>query len=86
MSDTIHAPWTPAQVEALNTYQRSGYFHPYTCGKRDQWEHGEGELIATENGWVCPDCSYTQDWAHAASVNPDLLDAHRRMLEGHFRQ
>ena len=21
-------------------------------------------LIATENGWICPVCDYTQNWAH----------------------
>jgi hypothetical protein len=25
-----------------------------------------GILIATETAWVCPHCSYRQDWAHAA--------------------
>lgn len=25
---------------------------------------GGGLLIATESGWICPDCGYTQKWAH----------------------
>lgn len=25
----------------------------------------ETNLIATENGWVCPVCDYKQDWAHS---------------------
>ena len=30
-------------------------------------EGGErGLLIATANGWVCPDCGYAQSWAYAS--------------------
>ena len=25
-------------------------------------------LVATEAGWVCPTCDYTQDWAHEAML------------------
>lgn len=76
MIDQIKSPWTPEQVAALNQYQIDGRFHPFTCGggnRRDQAhvayqaKHGGdfGQLLATENGWVCPVCGYTQDWAHA---------------------
>lgn len=72
---TITAPWSADIVAALNEWQRSGLVHPYTCGgnRMDaahstyQAEHGGdfGQLIATTTGWVCPACSYRQDWAHA---------------------
>ena len=59
--------FTPKEVEALNAYQNSRRFHPFTCGgDRTDVNHldGEGILVATESGWVCPYCSYRQDWAH----------------------
>lgn len=66
---TIHAPFTPEQVEALNRWQRNPLLHPYTCGKRTghPWdpEGDYGVLVATEAGWICRHCDYTQDWALA---------------------
>lgn len=71
-SNIIRAPWTAEQVEALNRSQQSGFVHPYTCGsgKRTEANHldKEGVLVATENGWRCLYCSYTQEWAHASSL------------------
>lgn len=79
MSKKIKAPFTASQVEKLNKYQRSGQLHEFTChGKplipnkttprielsRELCPKG-GVLIATEDGWVCPCGSFTQDWAHA---------------------
>lgn len=43
-------------------------------------QHINGELgllIATEAGWVCPDCGYTQDWAYAAMVQEPVPIAKR---------
>ena len=60
------APWTFEQVSALNLYQKRRLMHPYTCGFNRKGENhldGEGVLVATENGWVCPFCDYKQDWA-----------------------
>lgn len=54
------APFTAEQAEKLNEYQKSGMFHPYTCGNDSR----HAVLVATEKGWHCPDCDYTQDWAH----------------------
>lgn len=63
------APWNDEQVTALNAWQESGQFHPFTCGKRDTpghllyaalhlEKHGRhvdvGQLVATHDGWVCP--------------------------------
>lgn len=75
MSESIKAPWTPEQVSKLNEWQTCGHVHPFTCGgERGDVAHiayslssnqmDEGVLVATESGWVCPACSYKQDWAH----------------------
>lgn len=64
MSDTITAPFTVEQVDSLNHYQGLDCFYPFTCAN----DHPEDvSLVATTNGWVCPDpdCSYWQDWAYA---------------------
>ena len=70
----VTAPFTPVQVQRLNEWQTNtgGGFrgHPFTCANRGDGKHQSaggdlGILIATESGWVCPDCEYTQDWAHA---------------------
>ena len=76
----ISAPWTPEQVAALNRWQTSGRFHPFTCGgdRMDaahvqyQYEHPDqdfGQLVASVNGWFCPVCSYRQSWAHDFMAN-----------------
>ena len=54
----MKAPFTPQQVEALNKYQNCGIWHPFTCG------NCRNVLTATEKGWICSQCDYTQDWAH----------------------
>lgn len=61
--------WTDEQVAELNKYQEAHEFHPYTCGNRNDGNHKErfgdlGVLVATNYGWMCPDCDYTQNWAH----------------------
>ncbi len=74
----MKAPWTPEQVAALNRWQQSDFIHPFTCGNRSRETHqtitnGDfGVLVATANGWVCPDCDYTQDWAHDCMLNEPI--------------
>lgn len=63
MPDKITAPFTIAQVDALNRFQRAGHVHPFTCGNDHS---GDKDLVATKDGWICPNCDYRQDWAHAA--------------------
>jgi len=43
-------------VEARNALQKSGKVHPYTCGE----SKCRATLLATEEGWLCPVCGYTQ--------------------------
>ncbi|MFE2712266.1 hypothetical protein ACFXKI_09815 [Streptomyces mirabilis] len=76
MTEQIRAPWTPEQVAALNTFQRRGGMHPFTCGG----DHAPGSpvLIAYADGWRCPQpygepCDYQQDWAHAFMAEPQRV-------------
>jgi hypothetical protein len=56
-------PFTADQVESINSYQRAGIFHPFTCGN-------DGETLeATPEGMRCPKCSYAQDWVHDFMAN-----------------
>jgi hypothetical protein len=72
----MHTRWDDQTVRQLNERQKDGSVHPYTCGAPDcgKWVDclnwaGEphavffrSELITTTDGWVCPNCDYTQDW------------------------
>ncbi len=67
------APWIDAEVHALNAWQDFGMVHPFTCGT-----DGCGQsLIATNDGWVCPDCDYIQDWAHTYMVDGSYIENYR---------
>lgn len=58
--NSVKPPWDAETIANLNAYQTNGRFHPYTCGN-----DSDHILEATEAGWVCPRCDYTQNWAHA---------------------
>lgn len=64
--EQIRTPFTYEQVKKLNQYQRSGKFHPYTCGDpvipRSNHSDEEGILFATPDGLIC-ECGYKQHWA-----------------------
>jgi hypothetical protein len=73
--------FTPDEVKNINAFQRSGRFHPMTCGGNRNDEshlayarvHGvePGLLIATEDfGLICPACDYCQEWAHDFMKQP----------------
>jgi len=69
----ISAPWSDRQVAVLNERQKRGFLHPYTCPNRGDGNHHDngndlGCLVATNAGWICPDCDYTQTWAHDVSL------------------
>ena len=63
MLDVWRAPWTDEQIELLQSWQDSEVVHPYTCGNCDPPLRDEEPLVPTPQGWVCPHCDYTQDWA-----------------------
>lgn len=64
----IRAPWDQATVQALNALQRSGTYHGYTCA-----EHTSQLLMAHEDGWHCPTCTYRQSWADRSSAEAGML-------------
>ena len=68
-------PWTQEQVAALNRYQQGRWMHPFTCGSGNRTDaahlDGEGILVATLDGWICPYCDYRQDWAHEFMLWPE---------------
>jgi hypothetical protein len=77
----IVAPWDDATVAALNRWQAAGSVHSFTCtGDRADAAHARsaallgqsdgGVLVANPNGWHCPACGYTQDWAHGFMRDP----------------
>ena len=56
------------EIKSINAFQKSGRFHPFTCGgdRTDEYHlDGEGVLVATEEGFICPYCVYKQDWCHS---------------------
>lgn len=60
--ERVSPPYSPEQIESINGFQKSGYWHPFTCANR---EHGGDDvLVATPDGMECPTCGYTQDWVH----------------------
>lgn len=59
------APWSLTQVAALAAIQAAPTRHPYTCGENSNHK----PLIPTQDGWVCSDCDYTQNWAHKEDAN-----------------
>lgn len=68
------APWSLSDVDALNAYQGRGDMHPFTCpadGNYGSHKHSDRRiLLATEKGWVCEMCPYTQNWAHTFMKEP----------------
>jgi hypothetical protein len=69
MGELIRAPWNDDQIDSLNSFQRAGVMHEFTCGNsrgmNPTLEHSQRfPLVATKDGWICPYCDYTQDWAH----------------------
>jgi len=57
----IRSPFTKEQCDRLNAQQHRSDIHPYTCGNDSR----HAVLVATPEGRKCPDCDYTQGWAHS---------------------
>jgi hypothetical protein len=75
----IRAPFTKEQCDRLNAYQEAHVFHPFTCGNGCR----RSVLVATPEGWKCPDCDYTQDWAHAEMASEQMvamIEQHKKMF------
>lgn len=69
----------PQHRFGLNRYQLLDLGPPFTCPDRDDHPDDpaveKGALIATDDGWVCPHCGYSQawEWAYMAQ-RPDVYD------------
>ncbi|WP_322544434.1 hypothetical protein U2G91_15680 [Rhodococcoides fascians] len=83
MSSEVFAPWTDEQVHNLNEYQRAGVMHPFTCF----CEAGKRDMIATNDGWACPNdaCDIDQKWAHAFMADGSVLRDHQVLMDNLFR-
>jgi len=65
---------TDEQIQDLNDWQKNPLFHPLTCGgNRTDEKHldGEGVLVATKEGWVCPYCDYKQPFTKLSMEKKD---------------
>lgn len=80
--------FTPDEVVNLNAFQASRCMHPFTCPNRGDGNHRHeghdtGLLVATIRGWICPYCTYTQDWAHEfmkrGPQKPKISDTIKRL-------
>ena len=75
----IIAPFAADQVAKLNEFQELGFIHPFTCcskiGQHCERINGSGNgtLIATAKGWICPCGHFTQDWAYDFMIEVDEL-------------
>lgn len=81
----VSAPFSAEQVQRLNERQchvegpLAAPFHPFTCPHRNEPGHSSaggdlGLLIATEDGWVCPSCDYTQSYTYPGMIAPARSD------------
>ena len=92
--DITTAPWFDAEVDVLNDFQKNLSNQPFTCrsGNRKNSAHydGEGILIATREGWICPYCDYKQNWSPSAllqnvfPLNVEKLEDEDRTLLGYY--
>lgn len=60
--------WNEKEVEALNWLQTCGIVPPYLCRGDQSIPFCKHPLLATENGFVCRNCSYTQSWHYGCAV------------------
>lgn len=63
----VEAPWTKEQVAHANEFQQSGTMHPFTCTTDSTM------LVATTEGWICPTCDYTQNWAYRGMLDGAII-------------
>jgi|GEM_PF-1656772 len=78
--EQIKAPFTDEQVKGLNEYQNSGVFHEFTCGNSKHPADKGRTLVAYNEGWKCPNCDYTQNWAFASMTDGKMIEAGKKWL------
>ena len=67
--DNSKGMWSDEKVNQLNEGQKDTSRHPYTCDRSSvscqvRVNDGDGVLIATNGGWVCPCGNYRQFWSY----------------------
>lgn len=80
------AVFTADQVKSLNAFQSAEVMHPFTCFGTFRDERCGEMLIATEAGWVCRRCDYTQDWAHDFMTDWQWAKSLAHMTEMHRKR
>ena len=85
--DLVRAPWNETQVRNLNARQQDEHRHPYTCGTKDKHSlllqgNKDTTLVAKADGWHCPNCDYTQDWAHSSDTLTSLQQVDAFIAKG----
>lgn len=82
----VDAPFTPVQVFRLRIWQETPWVHPFTCANRGDGKHrtDTGVLVPTGDGWICPDCDYTQNWAHDFMADRPIPPNPFANLEGRY--
>ena len=68
--------FTPDEVASINAFQQCGYFHEFTCLNGDT-------LVATEDGLMCPNCDFKQEWAHDFMKNWEWKDVASSFLKAY---
>lgn len=58
--------FTEDQQESFRNYQQYSGMHPFTCSGHDALEINKNKIY-------CPQCPYTQDWAHSWMLNWEWL-------------
>lgn len=80
------APWTDEQVKNLNEFQTEGYMHPFTCGGKKDGKDCRSVLVATKDGWICPDgCGYTQNWAHSFMLDGSYMKSQKETFKNLYK-
>jgi hypothetical protein len=73
-------PFTPVQCTIINQYQLSGIYSPLTCPKL----HNQYVILhAQEDGLVCGECGFKQDWVYSfmteyEGLTKEFVDPWRR--------
>lgn len=66
------------KVDALNKIQKCVFLHPYTCMSFDGCQRSPdndwGELVATEEEWVCPCGKYKQSYSGEENTIEERLE------------
>lgn len=67
--ESIKSPWTEEQVILLNRFQNTANVHPFTC-----LICHDTNLFARTDGWICPNCDYTQNWAMSLMMDIEFIE------------